>query len=310
MELPALVRAELLSPPPALPESLVSVIRERFGDALDALLFYGSCLRNGGSDGVLDFYAIVDDYARVYDSRVLALANRALPPNVFYLDTGAARAKVAVLSSRDFARGAGPAAIRPALWARFCQPFALIGARDAAVRERVAATATTAIRTAVTRGLGLLPAHDDCVRFRSSQLWTELFRETYRSELRTERDHAPEGLYASAPGRYERVLRAALDELAREERAEVERGADGYVVRRAPDLLSRPRRGRRIAAKSLGAVQLVKSALTFGDWLPYALWKLERHTGTRLEPSERQRRHPFLFAWPLFFQVLARRDLR
>ena len=82
------------------------------------------------------------------------------------------------------------------------------------------------------------------------------------------------------------------------------------VVSHAPELLSRPRRGRRIAAKSVGALQLVKSALTFGDWMPYALWKLERHTGTRLDPSERQRRHPFLFAWPLVFRVLARRELR
>ena len=92
-------------------------------------------------------------------------------------------------------------------------------------------------------------------------------------------------------------------------RAEVRREGEAFVVR-APSLLARPRRARRIAAKLAGAVQLVKSAFTFGDWVPYALWKLERHTGTRLELSERQRRHPFLFAWPVFFRVLARRELR
>ena len=70
------------------------------------------------------------------------------------------------------------------------------------------------------------------------------------------------------------------------------------------------RRLRRPAAKLLAVVQLLKSAFTFGDWLPYALWKLERHTGTRLTPTERQRRHPFLFGWPLMLRVLRRRDLR
>ena len=50
--------------------------------------------------------------------------------------------------------------------------------------------------------------------------------------------------------------------------------------------------------------------MTFGDWVPYALWKLERHTGTRIELSERQRRHPFLFAWPEIFRVLRSRALR
>jgi hypothetical protein len=88
------------------------------------------------------------------------------------------------------------------------------------------------------------------------------------------------------------------------------RTGDGYLVSDAPGLLGRPRRARRLVAKAAGLAQLLKSALTFGDWVPYALWKLERHTGTRLELTERQRRHPFLFAWPVFFRVLARRDLR
>jgi hypothetical protein len=44
--------------------------------------------------------------------------------------------------------------------------------------------------------------------------------------------------------------------------------------------------------------------------VPYALWKVERHTGTRIEYSERQRRHPFIWGWPLVFRVLRNRDLR
>ncbi len=44
--------------------------------------------------------------------------------------------------------------------------------------------------------------------------------------------------------------------------------------------------------------------------MPYALWKLERHTGTHIEYSERQRRHPFIWGWPLVFRVLRNRDLR
>jgi len=69
-------------------------------------------------------------------------------------------------------------------------------------------------------------------------------------------------------------------------------------------------RWRRPLAKSVATLQLLKSAATFGDWLPYALWKLERHTGTHLDLSERQRRHPFVFGWPLIARVLWRRELR
>lgn len=308
--LEALVHAELADPVSGPCPELEAEIRARYGASLEALLFYGSCLRKGSPEGVLDFYAIVSDYGSSYSSRLLALANAALPPNVFYLEKASQRAKVAVLSSRDFARAAGDGAIRPAVWARFSQPFAILHARDDEARERVEHVAATAIRTAVSRGLGLLPASADNARFTLQELWTGLFRETYNSELRTESDDSVRALYENAPERYDRLAAIVLEELATSDRAQVECYGDAFVVRCAPALLSRPRRGRRVMAKAIGVLQLLKSALTFGDWMPYALWKLERHTGTRLEPSERQRRHPFLFAWPLFFRVLAKRELR
>ena len=68
-------------------------------------------------------------------------------------------------------------------------------------------------------------------------------------------------------------------------------------------------RVRRPLAKLVYAAQLFKTATTFGDWLPYVLWKLERHSGTRLVPTERQLRHPLIWAWPLLFKALWRRDL-
>jgi len=69
-------------------------------------------------------------------------------------------------------------------------------------------------------------------------------------------------------------------------------------------LLTRP------LAKGLAVLRLFKTATTFGDWLPYALWKLERHSGATVELSERQRRHPLIFAWPVIFGLLRRRALR
>jgi hypothetical protein len=65
-----------------------------------------------------------------------------------------------------------------------------------------------------------------------------------------------------------------------------------------------------VVARTLGLVRLAKTAFTFGDWVPYVLWKLERHTGRRIELSERQRRHPLIFAWPIILPLLLRRNLR
>ena len=65
-----------------------------------AVIFYGSCLRKRTDEGVLDFYALVDDYRAAYRSRYLRTVNAALPPNVFFLEfespIGTLRSKSAV----------------------------------------------------------------------------------------------------------------------------------------------------------------------------------------------------------------------
>ena len=47
--------------------------------------------------------------------------------------------------------------------------------------------------------------------------------------------------------------------------------------------LSRP------ISRTLAIGRLLKTAFTFGDWVPYAIWKMERHTGEPIELTDRQR---------------------
>ena len=68
--------------------------------------------------------------------------------------------------------------------------------------------------------------------------------------------------------------------------------------------LSRP------LAKGLTFLRLLKTATTFGDWVDYVLWKLERQGGAPIELTDRQRRYPFVFAWPVLFRLIAKRELR
>ena len=63
-------------------------------------------------------------------------------------------------------------------------------------------------------------------------------------------------------------------------------------------------------ARAIGLVRLVKTAWTFGDWVPYVLWIMEKHTGRPIELSDRQRRHPFIYAWPIIIPLLLTRTLR
>ena len=211
---------------------------------------------------------------------------------------------------RDFARGAAGRWLRTGIWARFCQPALAVHVRDASSREALVAAAVDSQLTAVRR---VLPLFGEGVRISFEDLWQRVFRETYAGEMRPEADSEIEKLHAAAPARYARAGRSALRELALrhpgEFRVEIEAGGfrawqSGRRRARAGARLRRP------GAKAAYAVQLFKTAFTFGDWLPYALWKLERHTGARIEPSERQRRHPLLFGWPILWRVLARRELR
>lgn len=146
-------------------------------------------------------------------------------------------------------------------------------------------------------------------RFTAASLWLQVLRGTYAAELRPEAPGTVQSIYEADPERYDRTTRAVLARMGAEVRSD---GAEIEAVlpSNAQAWTSRGWSRLRVLAKLVYFVQLLKTAATFGDWLPYVLWKLERHTGKRIVPSERQRRHPFIFGWPLFFRVLWQRDLR
>jgi hypothetical protein len=322
-DLDALLRDELFQPAPEAARLLSEEIRRRCGAGTAAVVFYGSCLRKGTDEGVLDFYVIVDDYRGSSPSRAIAWLGAALPPNVFYVelatdrgdseDAEVLRAKYAMMSRKDFERATRPANLRPSIWARFSQPALAAWVRDDDARELLVRCARRSVLTALSWALPMLPGDGGTRRFDAEALWQQVFAETYASEMRPESRESVQGLFRAAPDRFDAVTRAGLAAFA------VERGVpacwEGAQLEvtlpddEAQSSLRRWRR-RRPLAKTVYLLQLLKSALTFGDWLPYALWKLERHTGVKLEPSERQRRHPLIYGWPLAFRVLWRRELR
>jgi hypothetical protein len=312
-----LLDEELGRPAPEAAVRLAAEIRRRHGASVAAVVFYGSCLRNRTREGVLDFYALVDSYAGAYRSRWLRALNAALPPNVFYLELetpeGTLRSKYAVISCADFEAATATGALRPSIWARFCQPAAIVWARDEAARRSVVRAAVASVITALRHGLALLPADGPELRFRWETLWQTTVCETYAAEMRPESPETIAAVFAAAPERYAAVSRLGLDALAAEGTLRWRAGDDGAEVT-LPEAtraqIARVWRRRKPLRKLVYLISLIKSATTFGDWLPYALWKLERHTGTRIELSERQRRHPFVWGWPVFWRVLVRRELR
>ncbi|WP_162906831.1 hypothetical protein [Algihabitans albus] len=313
-EIAGIIESELEQPVSAAVVAAAEEIRRRHGEAVQACLFYGSCLRDGRDEGrVLDFYALADSYRAFHDSRVMAFLNRLVPPNVYYLEMPfqgrTVRAKYAVISMAALARDSSPAALVPTIWARMAQPCALPYARNGEVRARVRDALVQAVRTTVSQTLPLLPP-----RFSASELWTRAFRESYRTEFRAERVGRSEVLHGAAVERYARLSAGALGAEARQ----VSQAAASDAAARAGegpsfDHAADPGRRRtaerrwywrRQAGRCLHVLRLIKNAHTFTDGLDYVLWKIETHSGIRTEPTAWQRRHPLLaapgLAWRLY----------
>jgi hypothetical protein len=290
---------ELARPVPDGAKALARAIRSRHGDAVRGVLFYGSCLRRGDDrEGVLDLYALVDDYRSAYGrgaygSSVLAAINALLPPNVFYVETRSGgrtvRAKYAVLSLADLARATSSATFEPYFWARFAQPCALIDPAGPEVDEAVQRALTQAVLTFVRAALPLAPE-----RFDGSALWTAMLSETYRCEVRAERDDAGAALVRHDPARYAEVTRLALAALDKPAVSASDVSAEMRWHLRAS---ARERRAarlawrlRRIVGKSLFLLRILRNALIFEGGVDYVIWKVERHSGATVDPSWRESR--------------------
>jgi hypothetical protein len=313
-----LVSQELMQSAPAEVGVFVDAIRQQYGAVVAAILFYGSCLRRHAlANEVADFYVIVDSYDATYSSSFLRSLNSLLPPNVFYLERKSGdqvlRAKYAVISTRDFAYTTSSQCVHSIVWGRFCQPARLVYVRDEAAQNAVIEGVRQSVLTMVQRVVPLLPGADETAPISLAELWQSGFHESYSMELRPELPGTIRALYETVPQRYHRIAHEALQELAQRGWMWVRTDAlHGYVtippVQRWQIRLSW--RWRRPIAKGIYFLRLIKSAFTFGDWFPYVLWKIGRHRELKLEATERQRQHPFIFGVPVLLKLLLRGDLR
>ncbi|MDP6182409.1 MAG: hypothetical protein QF609_01185 [Gammaproteobacteria bacterium] len=305
-DLRALLDAELRADVSPAAAALGDELGARFGDAVLGILYYGACFRSGEEeDGILDLFVIVDDYRSVYSKRLTAFANRLLPPNIFYYEMdfegATVRTKYAIISLDQFAHRTSCQCFHTFFWARFAQPCALILGHDHTVRQKIVSALENAVITFTTRVLPLLPSHFD-----AETLWTVGLSASYRTELRPERGGTAARLVAKNLARYQAVTRLAL---AR--RFEIETADGGSDRTRYVATLSRRRRWfarqgwriRRVQGKVINLLRIMKAAFTFDGGVDYILWKIERHSGIKVEATPMLRRHPLLACWPTVWRL-------
>src|SRR5690349_1648899 len=204
-----LVVEELSLPADPRVTAVARAIAAKHGRASRAVLFYGSCLREEQLDGLmLDFYLIVSDYRAAYAKRWLAVANRLIPPNVFYFEHDGLAAKYAVLSEADFERECGPAARSTSVVARFAQPSRLVWVESGKVHQSIIDAVSQAAPTLLDWSLpGSADSNPD-------ELWKRAFSLTFGAELRAERKNRSRSIVEADPERYYQFGLRALQAIA------------------------------------------------------------------------------------------------
>jgi len=284
--------------------SAAEALRAHFGpSSVVAILFYGSCLRDGDDEGkILDFYVIVDRYRDTFGAGLKALANAVLPPNVFYFENPfearVVRSKVAVFSLRHFEEAASARHFDSYVWARYAQPSALLYAGNEEIRRRIEAAVAACAVALVEKTVPLFDKP-----FSAAELWSRGFTETYRAELRSEGPGKGAEIYAQNASRYEGLAASAL---ALSKWPVTAHDDDTYSTSAGAGARFRASaswRARRLYCSTLNVLRLVKAVFTFSGGIDYLAWKITRHSGVQIEITPWQRRHPLLAGPALFWRL-------
>ncbi len=276
-----LIAETLARPVPAEIVAMAEHVRGLHGD-VRAVLAYGSCLRGvAASDSLIDLYVLTSGVSGVSSNSLSRLGCKLAPPNVYYAEANFSgrpiRAKYAVLPLPLFARWM--TADNPYFWARFAQPTALLFSTD----DGAAAAIAQAVRIMYANALGLSRAGDPLAT------WATGFTVTYRTEFRAE---APENRAHALVAANESYYRAAATLMK-----------DVAPIRANW-------RWRRVAGKLWSLARLTKAGFTFAGGADYLAWKIERHSGHKIEVSQWQRRHPVLAGFLLLPHLLKRGAVR
>lgn len=256
-----------------------------------AVLFYGSNLRTGSLEGVLDFYVLTNgpQVEKIW-------------PRVSYHEWDREgvilRAKVATMALETFRAAAAGELVDTTIWARFVQPSGIAWLQDEAAADRVAHAVSGAARTASRLAVALGPE-----RGTAENYWRALFRATYAAEFRVEKAGREDSILSVNREHFDGLLPLALQ-------------ADGIGFTREgegtirPQLADGDRRKtlawwahRRRMGKPYNVLRLLKASTTFEGAARYAAWKIERHTGIPVRLTPWRERHPVLAAPGVLWQV-------
>jgi uncharacterized membrane protein YcgQ (UPF0703/DUF1980 family) len=284
-------------------KAFVDDINAQLDDSVISIIFYGSCLRSQKyDDAMLDFYVIVDEYKNCYSSRLEAIVNSILPPNVYFLPTHVGEkkyiSKYAVISYQQLVSNVSEKSFHPYFWARFCQPISTLYLKNDQARKDIVNIQVLAVETF------LLATRDNSYQsasYDNQSIWVRGFELTYAAELRAESKGRAKQIFENNKEFYSGITQTLQSDSSKSLFIESSKSHRLFLL---------SWRMRNILGRCLSIMRLFKASFTFKNGVDYIAWKIERHTGEKINVSPRLRKFPWIFAWPILFKLLSKRTIK
>ena len=299
---------------------LVDHLVERSGQSVRVVLLYGSRLHRANPDrhSAFDFVVIVDDYRGFFAglSRagelprpvgLMTALSHVLAPSVIAYTPGEGRAGIAkclVVSKEDFSRALGPRPPDHFLLGRMVQRVGTVWAADQAESIWVDAQLHGAYLGVLRWMAPYLEGPVD-----ASSLGRRLLEVCYQGEFRPESEGRAQRIFETQADHFAVELEPALEEAISS--GLMRRDGSAYVL--ADPVSSSTRRRFRWyfrRSKARSTMRWCKHVVTFANWLPYLVRKVERHTGRTIKLTLLERKVPVIFLWPRVIYVLLTRPRR
>jgi hypothetical protein len=301
-------------------DELARRIAEDGDGSVRAILLYGSQLLNARPDrhSAYDMVVIVDDYRAFHQAldragelhrpvRLMTWLAGVLPPNniAFAPDDGREGiAKCQVVSVRHFERALGPNPPDHFLLGRLVQHVETLWAAtpedEAWVAEQLADARGRVLEW-------MAPYLDEPVD--AAGLGRRLLEVCYQGEFRPEARDRAHRIFEAQVDHFRSAFTPVLEEGVRT--GLLRREGDRFALARPVSASERRRRRRYFArSKARATTRWLKHTMTFANWLPYIVRKVERHTGRTIHLTPLERKLPLIFLWPRAIHVLLSRPHR
>jgi hypothetical protein len=300
------IRSTSIVQPDEVAAIFLDKFKEKFKEHLIAVILYGSCLHPSTRKPTSshDFYIVLDTYSSVLPNFFHSIINRALPPNVYYIQLKRGEshieAKYNTITLKDLERETTLSAGSFFTLGRFGKKLGVLYLKEG-YENRIIDCMYNAMLTNAHYTLAKMNTE-----FTLKEFILSLLALSYEGEVRIERDTKTLELFEAFKDFYTSVYSRILAEFSVHTGILIKTG-ENYKLNFSPEELEIRKHvlGRFIKkSRRLSVMRWPKSIYTFGNYVDYLLLKVERSKGIKIELTPLERRFPLIFGWRHFFRLL------